>query len=226
MKYRSAALVAFGALLVTPACSQAEENPSAPADTAVSETVIEEEEITTEITTETEVEAPEQAAAPEPAEAPQANRTMSVPPPEARLGSHTHGHAMLAVTRQGSSISVSLEAPLSAFGVTENPQTEEDRAAIEAIRNDLTNDANLVELRGNVSCDISSKGMATRVANGHGELQMETSYSCQNADALQAIRFGGFGTYPALSEVEAVYVSDTEQAAGNLTRTNPELRIN
>lgn len=220
MKYRSEMTAALASMALLAACGGPETDEVEAPEPATTEEPAAQEEAMPEIISEPMPEVSE-----EPASSAQ-TPTPDAPPPSARLDSHVHGHGTLVVTAQNGMIGVSLEAPLSAFGLTEDPQTEEDRAAIEAVRNDLTNNANLISFSGGVSCDISSKSMATRLASGHGELQMDYSFVCQNAEALSAVRFGGFGMYPALSEIDAVYVSDTKQTTAELTPASPELRIN
>lgn len=146
--------------------------------------------------------------------------------PAARLGSHQHGNAMLAVTVQNSTISISFDAPLASFGAPESPQTDEDQAEIEAVQETLRDETNIVNLVGDVGCDLVSRSMSTRLANGHGELQTSAEYNCADVGALEAIRVVAFNAYPTLTEVEAVYVSDVTQNSAELTRANPELRIN
>jgi hypothetical protein len=146
--------------------------------------------------------------------------------PAARLGSHQHGNAMLAVTVQNSTISISFDAPLASFGAPESPQTDEDQAEIEAVQETLRDETNIVSLVGDVGCDLVSRSMSTRLANGHGELQTSAEYNCADVGALEAIRVVAFSAYPTLTEVEAVYVSDVTQSSAELTRANPELRIN
>lgn len=220
MKYRSELFLALASAALLAACGGADTEEVEVSEPPADETLLPQEEEMPDVVTEPMPEVSE-----EPASSAQ-TPTPDAPPPSARLDSHVHGHGTLVVTAQNGMIGVSLEAPLSAFGLTEDPQTEEDRAAIEAVRNDLTNNANLITFSGGVSCDISSKSMATRLASGHGELQMDYSFVCQNAEALSAVRFGGFGMYPALSEIDAVYVSDTKQTTAELTPASPELRIN
>lgn len=144
----------------------------------------------------------------------------------ARLGTHQHGNAMLAVTVQNSTISISFDAPLASFGAPESPQTDEDQAKIEAVQERLRDETNIVSLVGDVGCDLVSRSMSTRLANGHGELQTSAEYDCADAGALEAIRVVAFNAYPTLTEVEAVYVSDVTQNSAELTPANPELRIN
>ena len=144
----------------------------------------------------------------------------------ARLGAHQHGNAMLAVTVQNNTISISFDAPLASFGAPESPQTDEDQAKIEAVQERLRDETNIVSLIGDVGCDLVSRSMSTRLANGHGELQTSAEYDCADVDALEAIRVVAFNAYPTLTEVEAVYVSDVTQNSADLTPANPELRIN
>ena len=142
-----------------------------------------------------------------------------------RLESHEHGHAMLAVTLQDSMLSVSFEAPLSSLGAPEDPQNAEDEAKIEAVLEDFRNDETIISLQGDAGCEIVSTSTGTRLVSGHGEMQLDYDFDCENAGGLEGVRFGGFDQYPALLSIEAVFVSDTQQMATELSAASPELKI-
>jgi len=142
-----------------------------------------------------------------------------------RLESHEHGHAMLAVTLQDSMLSVSFEAPLSSLGAPEDPQNAEDEARIEAVLEDFRNDETIISLQGDAGCEIVSTSTGTRLVSGHGEMQLDYDFDCENAGGLEGVRFGGFDQYPALLSIEAVFVSDTQQMATELSAASPELKI-
>ena len=121
-----------------------------------------------------------------------------------RLGTHEHGAGSLAVTVQGKTLTVSFETPLASLGLPEDPQNDEDRAAIEAVQNAFSEDTAIVSLDGNVGCNAFSRSSSSHISNGHGELQVEYNYECSSPDALKSVRFAAFETYPGLAENEAV----------------------
>ena len=234
MKYCSASFIVLASAALLTACGG--ENGSealGPQETAETEISVEEEATEVamvdgepdEMVAETEDNAHEERASAE-GDHKDHDRDPSADKPTVRLGSHQHGYAMLAVTVQNSTISISFDAPLASFGAPESPQSDEDQAKIEAVKETLRDETNIVNLVGDVGCDLVSRSMSTRLANGHGELQAPAEYDCADVGALEAIRVVAFNAYPTLSEVEAVYVSDVTQNSAELTRSNPELRIN
>ena len=144
----------------------------------------------------------------------------------ARLESHVHGEGMLAVTVQGNMLDVLFDAPLTSLGAPENPQSEEDEAQIEAVTEAVRNDEDLITLEGDAGCEVVSISSGTRIVSGHGELQLAYYFDCENIDALEGVRFGGFEQYPALEHIDAVFVSDTQQSAAELSAGAPILEIN
>ncbi|RIJ23886.1 DUF2796 domain-containing protein [Henriciella barbarensis] len=234
MKYCSASFVVLASAAMLAACGvEAGSDASEPQETTETEINVEEEttEIdmvdgeTDEMVIETEDHAHVERASAE-GDHNDHDRDQSADEPAVRLGSHQHGYAMLAVTVQNSTISISFDAPLASVGAPESPQTDEDQAKIEAVQETLRDETNIVNLVGDVGCDLVSRSMSTRLANGHGELQASADYDCADVGALKAIRVVAFNAYPTLSEVETVYVSDVTQTSAELTRSNPELRIN
>ncbi len=143
-----------------------------------------------------------------------------------RLEAHVHGAATLAVTVQGDDLAITFDSPLSSLGVPEDPQTEEDRAQIEALKTSLRDWTRLVTVEGSDSCNLYALSTSTRIANGHGEVEAEYAFTCDDTGALRSVRFTGFEAYPALADVDAIYVSDTTQKAGELTPSSPVLDFN
>jgi hypothetical protein len=151
-------------------------------------------------------------------------RAADTPAPD-RLDAHEHGHATLAVTVQDDTLVAAFDAPLASFGVTEDPQTREDEAEIEALEIAFGDETQIITLGGDVGCRVNSRSTGTRITSGHGELQIEYSYSCNDIDALKSIRLNAFEAYPALSQIDAIYVSDTDQIAAELSGGAPEMKV-
>lgn len=214
MTTRATTVSILAALAVLAACNSGEPDAAAPPSS------------------EAEMEPVVEEADSEPAEDQAANGAPAADNPAAdvatieRLEAHEHGAATLAVTVQGGDLAITFDAPLSSLGVSENPQTEEDKAQIEALKTALQDWTRLVTVEGSDSCSLYARSTSTRIANGHGEVEAEYAFACEDTGALRSVRFTGFEAYPALADVDAVYVSDTAQKAGELTPSSPVLDLN
>lgn len=221
MTPRHTPLIALAALGLIAACNspepaETEEPVSQPEDTATETET--EETVRTEPLDEIPDEGDDETAAAQSAPAPVATSE--------RLGAHQHGAASLAVTVQGTELTISFDAPLSSLGAPESPQSDEDRAKIDALKESLLDWNRLVVVEGAERCDLYSRSSSTRIANDHGDIQTEYAFQCLDSGSFRSVRFTGFQTYPALEAVDAVFVSDMGQSAGELTPSNPILALN
>lgn len=213
MTTRATTLSLMAALGFLAACNSGDPDAAAPpADETQTEIVVEEAG---------DLEAGDNAANTAPANDPAADEAAIQ-----RLEAHVHGAATLAVTVQDKDLAIAFDAPLSSLGVPEDPQTEEDRAQIEALKTSLQDWTRLVTVEGSDSCSLYASSTSTRIANGHGEVEAEYAFTCDDTGALRSVRFTGFEAYPALADVDAIYVSDTAQKAGELTPSSPVLDFN
>ncbi|WP_084420980.1 ZrgA family zinc uptake protein [Henriciella litoralis] len=204
LKYPLSALLISSALLV--GCSPG--SPDAPEDTVT----------------------PEAPAAPaEPAE-PQADTDNAVDALEeagaGRLEAHEHGHANLVAAMDGDMLTVTFESPLmSVIGFEHEPETEKQVAAMEALQDSLSETANFVTLNSQAGCLPSQTETATRMTGDHGELRVEHVFQCSSPERLKQVDLVMLAQYPDIKTVDAVFVSDTQQAAAELTGATTALNI-
>lgn len=129
---------------------------------------------------------------------------------------HVHGIADLAVSRDGNILSGELISPMANFGLSET-----DGAYTDVVTAEL---GGLVEIVGG-ECAASVPHPMTDSAGGHTDGIIHFNWTCAKPDAVTAIRFAGFEAFPTFEKVGTVFITATEQKAGELTPAAPELSL-
>lgn len=120
---------------------------------------------------------------------------------------HVHGLSELAVSLDGSQVSISLEGALANFGLDETLRTIEDPAAYTDT---------VIALEGG-DCTRESASASIRPVGDHGNMMIDMVYSCAAMDGLEALVVTGFETFAGFEEVKAVVLTETGQTASTLT---------
>ncbi len=128
---------------------------------------------------------------------------------------HVHGAAELAVTLDGTFVTVTIDAPLANFGLSE--KTKKKASEMEQYADGLT------ELMGDAHCDIAERSAEIRRNGDHAALTLSIAWDCRRPSQLDGLMFTGFETYEGFETVEAVYLGEDEQSAAVLTPGNPFL---
>ena len=126
---------------------------------------------------------------------------------------HLHGHAELALTQTGDTLSVSLISPLANFGLSEASADLTDAQAYAD---------NLIRLSGG-DCSETERHVHAKSDGQHGTMEIEITYSCAAIDSLTSATIVLFETYTGFEEIDAVLLTPTEQVAAELTATAPTL---
>lgn len=129
---------------------------------------------------------------------------------------HVHGVADLALTRTGASYEAELVSPLANFGLAES-----DGAFTDAVLAELPG---LIELSGG-DCTASAPEAEVDTSSGHTDGHVHITWTCANPDAVSALRFPGFAAFSGFERVNAVFLTDTAQKAGELTPSASELSL-
>lgn len=129
---------------------------------------------------------------------------------------HTHGVADLALTREGSTYHAELVSPLANFGLAESGGAFSDAVLAEL--------PGLIELTGG-DCTASAPEAKADTSGDHTEGHVHIMWTCANPDAVTALRFPGFAAFSGFERVNAVYLTDTAQKAGELTPSASELSL-
>ena len=129
---------------------------------------------------------------------------------------HVHGLADLAITREGNRFEAELVSPLANFGLS-----EADGVITDTVQAELSG---LIELAGG-DCTASVPKAEVDTSSGHTDGHVHATWTCANPDAVTAVRFAGFTAFPNFETVNAIYLTDTDQKAGELTPSAPELSL-
>jgi Protein of unknown function (DUF2796) len=129
---------------------------------------------------------------------------------------HVHGVADLALTRSGTTYEAELISPLANFGLSES-----DGVFTDAVLAELPG---LIELAGG-DCAANAPEAEVDTSSGHTDGHVHITWTCGNPDAVSALRFPGFAAFSGFERVNAVYVTDAAQKAGELTPSASELSL-
>ena len=129
---------------------------------------------------------------------------------------HVHGAAELAVTQENNFVTISIDAPLANFGLSE--KTKKKSSDLEKYAEGLT------ELMGNAGCDLVERSADLRRSGDHAAMTLSIVWDCRRPSQLDGLMFTGFETYDAFETVEAVYLGEAgETASAVLTPESPFL---
>ena len=129
---------------------------------------------------------------------------------------HVHGAAELAVTQENNFVTISIDAPLANFGLSE--KTKKKSSDLEKYAEGLT------ELMGNAGCDLVERSADLRRSGDHAAMTLSIVWDCRRPSQLDGLMFTGFETYDAFETVEAVYLGEAgETASAVLTLESPFL---
>lgn len=142
---------------------------------------------------------------------------VEAPPSSAASGVgevHEHGKGEMAITLDGTTLTVSLEAPLESFASFEHePETPEQRQELQDVRADFMRVSRNVEINDQAGCEFSARDVAFRHSGSHGSIMVDYAFDCALPDELTSVRLRTFDAYPGLETVEAVFLSGDEQKA-------------
>jgi Protein of unknown function (DUF2796) len=129
---------------------------------------------------------------------------------------HVHGAAELAVTLDSNFVTVTVDAPLANYGLSE--KTKKKSTELEKYAEGLT------ELMGNARCDLVERSADIRRSGDHAALTLSIVWDCKRPSQLDGLMFTGFEHYPAFEEVDAIYLGEQgETASATLTPDTPFL---
>lgn len=129
---------------------------------------------------------------------------------------HVHGVADLALTWEGNVLTAELVSPLANFGLpeSEGQMTEVVKAALPA----------LVTLSGG-DCAANAPDSHVDTSSGHTDAHVSLTWTCSRPESLSAVTFSGFAPFPGFETIHAVYLTDTDQKAGELSPSAPALSL-
>ncbi len=128
---------------------------------------------------------------------------------------HVHGLSELAASLDGSMLSISVEGALANFDLDESLRTLDDPAPYtdglaEVIGGDCTRDSAFANIRP---------------VGDHGNLAIDLTYTCASPSDIAGIDVIGFQSFSGFEQVNAIFLTDSDQIAETLTESDTRLDI-
>ena len=145
----------------------------------------------------------------------------------AGLGAHEHGTAELSVAWIGAEVAVDLISPtFNVFGFEYEPTTDED-LAIEADRTEAITASGMVSINDEAGCALSGRaGTETEREGSHSEISVSWLYVCDDPDEIDEVDLSElFTTFPSFEEIDAQWISESEQSSAALSPSSPTLSL-
>jgi len=143
------------------------------------------------------------------------------------LGAHEHGTAELSVAWIGTEVAIDLISPtFNVFGFEYEPTTDDD-IAIEADRTEVISDAGIMAINSEAGCTLVEPAETEVEREGsHSEITVSWVFSCENPDAIEQIDASElFAAFPNFEDVDAQWISESDQSADELTPASTTLSL-
>jgi hypothetical protein len=129
---------------------------------------------------------------------------------------HVHGIGELALTWSGNTLTAEVVAPLANYGLSESEGvfTDEVKAKLPG----------LVSVTGG-DCAASAAESEVDTSSGHADGHVHISWTCAKPQGVSAVTFTGFTDFTGFEKVSAIYITDTDQKAGELSPSAPALSL-
>lgn len=129
---------------------------------------------------------------------------------------HVHGAGDLALSWEGNKLTGELISPLANFGLSE--------------AEGVISDAVLAELPGLVmitggNCVAEAPVAKVDKSTGHTDAHINLAWNCSNPSGVSSLTFSGFTAFSSFERVNAIYLTDTVQKAGELSPSSPSLSL-
>jgi hypothetical protein len=149
-------------------------------------------------------------------------------------GPHVHGLASLDLAWDGEAIQIGLESPAANLvGFEHRPETDADRAALDAAVATLKDGERLFRFSPEARCRLIEAGVESALPEGvgaegqeaHADLDAEYRFECAEPGQLRQVEVGLFQAFPATRSIQVQYVGPKGQAAAELTAASPMLKL-
>ncbi len=129
---------------------------------------------------------------------------------------HVHGGGDLAITREDDFLTVSLDAPLANFGLSETKVPEGEKAEKYA--------DGIAEPIGPTVCEETERSITGRTDGAHGAMTVSVVWRCRKIERVEGMQIHVFDIYPAFEHIDAIYLGpDGQQVAKELTPNDTEI---
>ena len=138
------------------------------------------------------------------------------------LDSHQHGHVKLEIAIEKSQLNIALEAPgESIIGFEHVAKTEKQKTAVKAALEQLSDPVSIFVMPSKAGCRVSSSNAELHQHGGHNEFEASYAFTCTNIAEFQFLETKLFSLYPAIDEIDAVYVAHAGQGNVELKSGSP-----
>lgn len=158
---------------------------------------------------------------------------------------HVHGHWEMFAAQDGDRLSLTLKGPIvDVLGFESTPQTTAQHDTITDVSKQLENLDFMLTIDPRAGCSLleaATLQWPEGFQNDHdhhshdhahgdnddhaNDLEIMYNLQCKTVDSLSIIRFIGFSVFPAITQVEAVFLGDKGQHANRLLPDTPNLII-
>lgn len=128
---------------------------------------------------------------------------------------HIHGSADLVVGVDNNFVTISMDAPLANFGLSETSRKSSNH--LEAYAEGLT------ELKGDARCDVVERSAQVARNGEHSVLTLSIVWDCRRPSRLDGLMFSGFDKHPGFDQVSVAYLGDDTRPKVILTPESPFL---
>lgn len=129
---------------------------------------------------------------------------------------HVHGVGDLALSWEGNRLIGELISPLANFGLSEAEGVISD-----AVLSELPG---LAMITGG-NCVAEPPAAKVDKSSGHTDAHINLAWNCSNPSGVSALTFSGFPAFSSFERVNAIYLTDTVQKAGELSPSSPTLSL-
>lgn len=155
---------------------------------------------------------------------------------------HVHGQATLLLVVDKGQVQATLESPLdNLLGFEHAPRTDKERQAVRQMAKALQAPDTLLSFDPQAGCKLERTQLNSAVLPasllqgdqaapaagaadaGHGDLELEASYQCQNPPRTIDVRL--FKHFKRLQRLNVEIVSEKEQAARQLNPAQPRIKL-
>ncbi len=143
------------------------------------------------------------------------------------LGAHEHGTAEMTIAWVDGDLTIDMISPnFNVFGFEYEPESDED-IATEAQRIETLTTDGILSVDDDAECTATEPVETEIERDGtHSEITVTWQFTCENPDAITELDASTlFTEFPSFEDIDAQWLSPTDQGAGELSPSAPSLSL-
>ena len=137
---------------------------------------------------------------------------------------HEHGHGKLNVAIEGKNVMMEMEVPgADIVGFEHEAKSDEDKAKVADAMKILGAPETLFMVAESAKCETKKAEIEVHGHGDHNEFHGTYQLMCENPGDIKGIKFGMFGKFPNLEELEVKVVTESGQSAYEVEKDEPQL---